>query len=46
MAVVEAIVAVVEAIVADVPVEEKAVEVENPGPIAPPIVVILTKSPR
>lgn len=38
--------AVVEAKVAEVLVDEEAVEVENPGPIAPPIVVTLTKSPR
>jgi hypothetical protein len=46
--VIEAMVAeeVVEAMVAEVLVDEKAVEVENPGPIAPPIVVTLTKSPR
>jgi hypothetical protein len=43
-AVVEAM--VVDAMVAEVLVDEKAVEGENPGPTAPPIVVTLTKSPR
>ena len=37
---------VVDAMVAGVLVDEKAVEGENPGPTAPPIVVTLTKSPR
>jgi hypothetical protein len=48
-AVVEAMVVeamVVDAMVAGVLVDEKAVEGENPGPTAPPIVVTLTKSPR
>jgi hypothetical protein len=38
--------AVVDAMVADVLVDEEVVEVENPGPTAPPIVVTLTKSPK
>lgn len=38
--------AVVDAMVAEVLVDEKAVEVENPVPTSPPIVVTLTKSPR